>query len=65
MDHRIKNRQQLAHRGHEGDLRRFAGGAQVLIELPDDRVPARRHQSRHVQDCADGGPPAPDGPVPA
>ena len=65
MHHRIENRQQLAHRGYEGNLRRFAGGAQALVELPDDRVPARRYQGRHVQGRADGRSTAPDGPVPA
>jgi len=48
MNYRVENRQQLPHRGHEGDLRGFAGGAQALIERPDDRVPARRHQGCHL-----------------
>ena len=33
MDHRIEQCQQRAHRGHEGDLRRFAVGAQALQQL--------------------------------
>ena len=48
MNYGVENRQQLPHRGHEGDLRGFTGGAQALIEQPDDRVPARRHQGCHL-----------------
>lgn len=48
MNYCVENRQQLPHRGHEGDHRGFTGGAQALIVRPDDRVPARRHQGCHL-----------------
>ena len=48
MNYRVENRQQLPHHGHEGDRRGFAGGAPALIERPNDRVPARRHQGCHL-----------------
>ena len=48
MNYGVENRQQLPHHGHEGDLRGFTGGAQVLIERHDDRVPARCHQGCHL-----------------
>jgi len=48
MNKRIENRQQLPHRGHEGVLRGFAGGAQALIKWPNDRVLAPRHRGCHL-----------------
>ena len=36
MNYGVEDRQQLPHRGHEGDLRGFTGGAQALIEQSDD-----------------------------
>ena len=48
MNYRREHRQQLPHRGHEGALRGFAGGAQALIKWSDDRVPAPRHRGSHL-----------------
>lgn len=63
MLHRIENGQQLAHRGDQRDLGCFAGSPQSLVELPDDRIPARRHQGGHLQRGANRCPAAPDSPL--
>ena len=56
FQHRVENRQQLAHPGGEGDLRRFPDRPQSLIERLEDRIVAHRRQGAHVQHGAHVGP---------
>lgn len=47
MNYHVENRQRFASRPR-GRPSGFAGGAQALIERPNDRVSARRHQGCHL-----------------
>src|SRR2546425_680586 len=65
FEHRIQDDQQLPHARREGHLFRFPGGTQALIERPDDRIEARRHQRGHIERRPDLRPAAPDRAFPA
>ena len=52
FQHRIEDRQEFAHAGGEGDLLGFAHSLQALIEGPDHRIEASRHDGIHIQDGA-------------
>ncbi len=54
FEDRIEDDQQLAHAGDQGHLLRFAGGAQALIEGPDDRIEAGGDEGPHVQQSPPG-----------
>ena len=61
----VEDSEQLAHAGGESDLFRFAGCAQTLVELPDQRVASRRCQGGHVEDRPDGSTSSPDAALPS
>lgn len=48
------------HTGGQGDLLRFSGRAQTLVEGLDDRIVAHGNQRGHRQDGVDARPAAPD-----
>ena len=65
LEHRIEDREQLAHAGREGDLGRLAGRAQPLIEGGQDEIAAHGRQGAHIERGADLRLPALDGAAPA
>ena len=58
FQHGVDDRQQFAHDGDQGDLRRFASQAQALVIGAEGRVMPRGRQGGHVQDRADRRPAA-------
>ena len=63
--HGIENGQQLAHARGEGELGRFAGGAQAAVEGGDDGIMARGDKGAHVEHSADVRTATPDCPAAA
>ena len=61
FDHRIKNREQLAHASDQGDFEQFALGRQTLVEVPNHGITSGSDQGGHVQSTAHRGSAAPDG----
>jgi hypothetical protein len=49
FEHRIHDRQQLPHAGHQCQFVRFAEGTQVLIEATNDRIEAGGHNRGHIE----------------
>ena len=47
-DHRIEDRQELAHTSCDGDFLEFALRQQALIELFDNRVKSEGGQRAHI-----------------
>ena len=73
FDHSVQDRQQLAHTGRQGDLRRLTSGPQALVERFAPGMMAGRHEGPHrprgphVGTPSPGLPTAPEGaaiPVP-
>ena len=62
LEHGVEDNEQLAHARCEGQLLGLAGGQQTPVEVPDDWVVLASHQRPHVQDGAEPGASAPDGP---
>ena len=52
FQHRIEDRQQLAHAGRERHLLRFARALQALIEGPDHRIESGSDDRTHIEDGA-------------
>src|SRR2546428_13236087 len=65
FEHGVENGEQLTHARGEGELRRFAGGAEPLVEGDEDRVMAYGHDGTHVEHGPDLRAPAPDRPAAA
>ncbi len=61
--HRIQDRQQRAHAGHERHLLGCARRDEPKIERSNDHVAASRDERAHVQDGAHGRAAAPDAPL--
>ena len=61
FDHRIKNREQLAHASNQRDFENFALCRQTIVEVPNHRVTPGGDQGSHVQSTAHRGSAAPDG----
>lgn len=47
--HRIENGQQFTHAGGQGYLFGFASRTQALVERPDHRIEAGRHEGAHIE----------------
>ncbi len=60
LEHRVQDRQQFAHTGGQGDLGRFAGRPQPLVERFDHGITPAGGDRGHVQHRPDPGPPAED-----
>src|ERR1700752_4553298 len=60
--HRVENRQQLPHAGHQRDFPRLAGSGEAREEGPDHGIAADRGQRGHVQRRTNRGSAAPDVP---
>ena len=65
FQHRIENRQQLAHAGGEGHLLRLPCSLQALLEDSDHRIEPGGHDSAHLEDSAYLCASAPDRPTPS
>src|SRR3954471_13616730 len=61
----VEDAEEAAHAGDDGDLFGAAAGDELLVVGLEHRVPADGGEGRHVEDIADGGPAACDGPVAA
>ena len=61
FDHRIKNCEQFAHAGDQGDFEQFALGRQTLVEVPNHGIASGSDQGGHVQSTAHRGSAAQDG----
>src|SRR5262249_31313830 len=59
-EHRIENREELAHAGREGNLLRLAGREEALVKLANNGVATGGHQRGHVQRGANRSASAPD-----
>lgn len=64
FEHRIHDRQQLAHAGHEGHFLGLTRRTQPLIEGANDGIEARGHNRCHVEGRPHLRPAAPDRPLP-
>ena len=60
LEHGVENDEQFAHTRDQGHLLRFASRQQLLVEVPDHRVPACRGQCPHIEDAPHSGATAPD-----
>ena len=65
FQHRIENRQQLAHAGGEGHLLRLPRSLPALIEDSDHRIEPGGHDRAHIEDGAYVRASAPDRPSPS
>ena len=61
FDHRIKNREQLAHTSDQSDFENFALGPQTFIEVPNHGVASGGDQRSHVESTAHRGSATPNG----
>src|SRR5439155_15728793 len=59
-EHRVQNREELAHAGREGHLLRLAGREEALIDRANHGVATRGDQRGHVERRANGSPSAPN-----
>src|SRR4030095_2258504 len=59
-EHRIENREELAHAGREGDLLRLVGRGEALTKRAQRGGATRGHQRAPVECRANGTPSAPD-----
>ena len=60
-DHGIKDDQQFAHAGNQGNIRRFARGPQPFVKVSDHGIAPASSQSGHVKSSAHMGSTAPNG----
>ena len=60
FDHRIEDRQQLAHTRRQGYFFHFARRQQALVERTNHRIITGRNQRRHVQHSTHRGSTTPD-----
>ena len=61
LQHRIQDREQLAHTGRERRLLRLPRLTEALIERPNDSVPPRGDQRGHIEGRPHMGAAAPNG----
>src|SRR5574342_400416 len=61
FDHRIQNREQLAHTGDQSDFEKFALGGQTFVEVSNHGVASSGDQRRHVQSAAHRSSATPNG----
>ena len=61
FEHGVKDDEQLAHTGGEGDLFGFASSTETLVERLDNGVVTGSGEGSHIERGPDGGAPAPDG----
>ena len=65
LEHRIEDKQQLAHTGSQGKLPGLAGGYKTCVQATEDGVASTAYQGSHIQGRTDGSPPTPDSPFTA